>query len=77
MTLLEYSLKELLGHYMNEVHIIMEPTVMKYGSLNMGLLPWICPDNYEQSMNFIKDCKADWCGSHLELQGFEIDGITQ
>ena len=32
------SLKECLGHYMNEVHIIMEPTVMKYGSLSMGLL---------------------------------------
>ena len=38
------SLKECLGHYMNEVHIIMEPTVMKYGSLNMGLIPWICHD---------------------------------
>tara|TARA_A100001234_G_scaffold38189_1_gene30489 strand:+ start:10958 stop:12016 length:1059 start_codon:yes stop_codon:yes gene_type:complete len=66
------SLKECLGHYMNEVHIIMEPTVMKYGSLSMGLLPWICPDNYEQSMNFIKDCKADWLGAHLELNGFEF-----
>ena len=50
------SLKECLGHYMNEVHIIMEPTVMKYGSLDMGLIPWICHDNYEQCMNFIRDC---------------------
>ena len=66
------ALKECLGHYMNEVHIIMEPTVMKYGSLNMGLLPWICSDNYEQSMNFIKDCKADWLGAHLEIRGFEM-----
>ncbi|MGB2313377.1 MAG: hypothetical protein ACPH4K_08140, partial [Flavobacteriaceae bacterium] len=71
------SLKECLGHYMNEVHIIMEPTVMKYGSLNMGLIPWICHDNYEQCMNFIRDCKADWIGSHLELNGFEVmRGLT-
>ena len=71
------SLKECLGHYMNEVHIIMEPTVMKYGSLNMGLVPWICNDNYEQCMNFIKDCKADWIGAHLELNGFEVmRGLT-
>ena len=66
------SLKECLGHYMNEIHIVMEPTVMQYGSLSMGLLPWICADNYDQSMNFIRDCKADWLGSHLELSNFEI-----
>ena len=66
------ALKECLGHYMNEVHIIMEPTVMQYGSLSMALLPWICADNYEPSMNFIRDCKADWLGAHLELANFEI-----
>ena len=66
------ALKECLGHYMNEIHIVMEPTVMQYGSLSMGLLPWICADNYDQSMNFIRDCKADWLGAHLELANFEI-----
>ena len=66
------SLKELLGYYMNEVHIVMEPTVMEYGSLRMAMLPWINPENYESSMNFIRDCKADWLGGHLELNGFEI-----
>ena len=71
------SLKECLGHYMNEVHIIMEPTVMKYDSLNIGLVPWICSDNYDQCMNFIKECKADWIGAHLELNGFEMmRGLT-
>lgn len=66
------SLKECLGHYMNEIHIIMEPTVMEYGSLKLALLPWICQDNYEKSMNFIRDCEADWLGGHLELTGFEM-----
>ena len=66
------SLKECLGHYMNEIHIIMEPTVMEYGSLKIALVPWICADNYEQSIAFINDCKADWCGAHLELGGFEM-----
>jgi len=71
------SLKECLGHYMNEVHIITEPTVMQYDSLKMGLVPWICQDNYESCMNFIRDCKADWIGSHLELNGFEVmRGLT-
>ena len=71
------SLKECLGHYMNEVHIITEPTVMQYDSLKLGLLPWICQDNYDLCMNFIRDCRADWIGSHLELNGFEVmRGLT-
>ena len=71
------SLKECLGHYMNEVHIIMEPTVMQYDSLKLGLLPWICQDNYDLCMNFIRDCRADWIGSHLDLNGFEVmRGLT-
>ena len=71
------SLKECLGHYMNEVHIVTEPKVMQYDSLKMGLVPWICQDNYELCMNFIRDCKADWIGSHLELNGFEVmRGLT-
>jgi len=66
------SLKELLGHFMNEINIIMEPTVMEYGSLRMALLPWICSDNYEKSMDFVANCKADWLGGHLELNGFDM-----
>ena len=66
------SLKELLGYYMNEVHIIMEPTVMEYGSLKMAMLPWINQENYESSMSFVRECKADWLGGHLELNGFEM-----
>jgi len=66
------SLKELLGHFMNEVNIIMEPTVMEYGSLKMAMLPWMCQDNYDKSLEFITNCKADWLGAHLELNGFEM-----
>ena len=66
------SLKECLGHYMNEIHIIMEPRVMEYGSLKIAMLPWICNDNYDQSMKFVRECKADWLGAHLEVQGFDM-----
>ena len=72
------SLKECLGHYMNEIHIIMEPTVMEYGSLKMALLPWINAENNERYMKFISECKADWLGGHLELSGFDLmRGIKQ
>lgn len=66
------SLKELLGHYMNEVNIIMEPTVMDYDGMKMGLVPWIAPDNETQAMTFLKNVKCDIIGGHFELQGFEM-----
>ena len=50
----------------------MEPTVMEYGSLKMAMIPWINQENYDDTMKFIKVCQADWCGAHLELDGFEM-----
>lgn len=66
------SLKELLGHYMNEVHIVHKPTVMDYDGLQYALLPWIDADNEAESLDFIKNCKADMLGGHLELDGFDM-----
>jgi len=66
------SLKELHGHYMNEVHIIMEPTVMTYDGTDIALIPWINKENYDESIKFIDQCKADIVGAHLELSGFEV-----
>lgn len=66
------SLKELLGHYMNEVHIIHKPTVMEYDGTSIALVPWICADNEKESLEFIKNCKASILGGHLELNGFEM-----
>ena len=66
------SLKELLGHFMNEVSIVMEPKVIEYGSLKVAMLPWITNENYDKSMEFVANCKADWLAGHLELTGFEM-----
>ena len=66
------SLKELLGHYMNEITIIQEPTVMEYGSLKMGLVPWIDDENEQQSLDFLAKAKCDWIGGHFEICGYEM-----
>lgn len=66
------SLKELLGHYMNEVNIVMEPRVMEYGGCNIALLPWINNENYADSMKFIQNCDAQVLLGHLELTGFDM-----
>lgn len=66
------SLKELLGHYINEVRIIQEPTEVEYGDMTWALVPWIAPDNEEQTLNFLKTTKATHIGGHFELTGFEV-----
>ena len=64
-------MKELQGHYMNEVNIVDKPTVMNYDGLNIGL-PWIAEDNEEESLEFINNCNASILVFHLELQGFDM-----
>lgn len=66
------SLEEMLSHYTNEVNIIREPTVMQYGSLRMGLVPWIDDENQERSMDFLANANCDWIGGHFDIVGFEM-----
>lgn len=66
------SLKEVLGFFMNEIHIIVEPTVLEYGKTKFAMLPWINSQNYDKSIDFVKSCKADILCGHLELSGFDL-----
>ena len=41
-------------------------------------MPWICQDNYKESMNTIKNSKSKVAFGHLELNGFSLfPGIVQ
>jgi len=66
------ALKELQGHYMNEVNLIMEPSIVKYGNLNVALVPWINAENEKSTLEFLSSCKADILGAHLEVAGFDM-----
>ena len=66
------SLKELLGHYMNEVNIVQDCSVLDYDGLKVGLVPWICADNEEATYEFLANCSADIIGGHFELVGFDM-----
>jgi DNA repair exonuclease SbcCD nuclease subunit len=66
------SLKELMGHYMDCVKIHMEPTVLPFDTLHVGLIPWINTENYADTMEFVKKCNAPIIGGHFEFSGFEM-----
>lgn len=68
------SLKELMGHYVDCVTIEMDPVVVdeeEYG-IPIALIPWINPENYASTMDFIKTCNASIVGGHFEFSGFEM-----
>ena len=61
---------ELLGGYDNiRVHDV--PTTVNFDNLPILLLPWICDENRERSLNAVAESDAPICMGHLELNGFE------
>ena len=66
------SLKELLGHYMNEINIIHEPTVMEYDGFRLGFIPWLDDENEETTLKFLESAKCDWLAGHFEINGYEM-----
>jgi hypothetical protein len=61
----------LLQQYTN-ISAYDRPVELTYDGLDILMLPWICTDNYEDSMSIIKDTSATVCLGHLELAGFQM-----
>jgi hypothetical protein len=36
------------------------------------MMPWICPENYQESIDHIKNTKAEICMGHFEIAGFAM-----
>lgn len=66
------ALDELVvGRYEN-VKVYTSPETVSFDGTPVLLLPWICEDNYQESMDAIKDTSAQIVMGHLELNGFEM-----
>lgn len=65
------SPKLLLGDYQN-VNIIENAEEVTFEQLKVLMIPWICADNHEYTMNKIQNTQADVVMGHLELDGFEM-----
>lgn len=60
-----------LAEYVN-INIITRPETVEVHNTPVCFLPWICADNYADSMNEIKNTKAEICMGHLEIAGFAM-----
>lgn len=61
----------LLQEYDN-VTVIDKPQTIDVGGTNICMIPWICQENYVDSMNEMRDTAADLCMGHFEIDGFEM-----
>ena len=54
------------------------PTEIDIDGFKTLLLPWICQDNYDESIKAIKNTKCKSAFGHLELNGFQLfPGMVQ
>ena len=61
----------LLAEYTN-IEVIDEPKTINVNGFEVCMLPWICPENYTQSLDEIKNTTATLCMGHLEIAGFAM-----
>jgi len=62
----------LLQTYSN-IKTYSSPQTIKVGGLDIMVLPWICSENYDETLKEIKKSKAKIVMGHLELQGFRVN----
>ncbi len=67
----EVNSPELLLKDYTNIKTYSSPKTVKIEGLNILLLPWICSENYDQSLNEIKKSKAKIVMGHLEINGFK------
>ena len=62
----------LLRDYPN-IKTYSSPTNTVIDGVNMTLIPWICSENYDETMKVIEKSKAKIALGHLELNGFKVN----
>ena len=61
----------LLREYSN-INVIDHPDTIIVDTTPICMMPWICPDNYVNSIDHMKTTKAEICMGHFEISGFAM-----
>lgn len=65
------SVDLLLREYDN-VNVIDEPVIINVDGTDICMIPWICSDNYEATMEYMRLDKSQICMGHFEIEGFAM-----
>lgn len=66
----EVNSPELLLEDYSNIHKYSSPQTVKVGGIDVAFIPWICSENYQETLQHIKKTKAKVAMGHLELNGF-------
>ena len=66
----EVNSPELLLQEYGNINVIDHPAEIYVGPHKIAMMPWICPENYDDSMKLLKDTDASICCGHFEIEGF-------
>jgi DNA repair exonuclease SbcCD nuclease subunit len=61
----------LLAEYTN-IHLVNKAQDIIVHDTPICFVPWICPDNYEESIETINSSNAEICMGHFEIAGFAM-----
>lgn len=56
----------------DNINVIGEPTTIQIDGTPICMMPWICVENYDHSMQTLKLTEATICMGHFEIQGFQM-----
>jgi DNA repair exonuclease SbcCD nuclease subunit len=63
---------DLLLREYNNIDVIDSPETIVIDGTNICMMPWICPENYQKSIDEMKNTKAEICMGHFEIAGFAM-----
>ena len=69
---LSVSSSELFLSKLKNITIIKEPTVLVKGGISIDIIPWICKENYDSCISFVKNSNSELCIGHFEFSGFKM-----
>ena len=69
----EINAPELLLKDYPNIKTYSSPTNTKVGGIDMTFIPWICSENYDETLKVIQKSKAKIAMGHLELKGFRVN----
>lgn len=66
------SMKELFSHSNLNIRYYDSPQDIEVDGTKIAMLPWVCSGNFQESMEFLNNTKAQILFGHLEIAGFEM-----
>ena len=68
----EVNSPDLLLKEYNNINVIDDPTTIDLDGTKICMMPWICPENYQASLDEMNSTQAELCMGHFEIAGFAM-----